>query len=98
MKIYKHNPLYLIQLTFRRGTEHVIYLTLCETDISLTLALLTDLFKPGTKTDKLHRKTRIEIRERIGGKNGKFKAHSFYGDSVDKTRRKLINYINKTNQ
>lgn len=95
MKIYKHTPQYLIQLTFRRGDEHVINLTLCETDMSLTKMLLQDLFPPGTKTDKAHLKTRIEIRERIGGKNGKYTAHSFYGDSAAKSRRKLINHLNQ---
>lgn len=93
MKIYKHQPQYLIQLTFRRGNEQVIHLTLCETDIPLTKALLNDLFPPGIKKDKAHLKTRIEIRERIGGKNGKYTAHSFYGDSSTKTRRKLINHL-----
>lgn len=95
MKIYKHQPQYLIQLTFRRGKEHVIHLTLCETDVSLTKALIQDLFQPGIKQDRMHLKTRIEIRERLGGKNGKFMAHSFYGESAAKTRRKLINYLNQ---
>lgn len=94
MKIYKHTPKYLIQLTFRRGNEHVINLTLCDTDISLTKGLLQDLFQPGTKKDRAHLKTRIEIRERVGGKNGKYTAHSFYGESAAKTRRTLINYLN----
>lgn len=94
MKIYKHKPQYLIQLTFRRADEHVIHLTLCETDISLVKALLHDIFQPGFKKDKSHKKTRIEIRERIGGKNGRYTAVSFYGESAAKTRRTLINYIN----
>jgi hypothetical protein len=94
MKIYKHQPLYLIQLTFRRGKEHVLNLTLCGTDISLTKALMQDLFQPGVKKDKAHLKTRIEIRERLGGKNGKYTAHSFYGESAAKTRQTLINHLN----
>jgi len=96
MKIYKHKPQYLIQLTFRRGKENPVHLTLCETTPPLVKALLIDLFEPGIKKDKSHLKTRIEVRERLGGKNGKYTAHSFYGESPSKTRRELIDHINKT--
>jgi len=95
MKVYKHQPQYLIQLTFRRGKERVIHLTLCGTDMALTKAFLQDIFPYGYKKDKLHLKTRIEIRERLGGKNGKYTSWSFYGESAAVTRRKLINHISK---
>lgn len=96
MKIYNPEPLHLIQLTFRRGTEKVIYLTLCDTDIHSTKNMLEYLFTPieTTKKSKDHKKTRIEIRERIGGENGKYKAVSFYGESAAETKEILTKYIN----
>lgn len=95
MRIYKHQPLYLIQLAFRRGKEKVKYLTLCDTDINEVKELLTEMFPEAKRKEKTHKKTRIEIRERLGGTNGKYTAVSFYGESVIRTRRKLINYLTK---
>lgn len=98
MKIYIHQPLYLIQLSFKRDVEHIEYLTLHETTMELTKAMLEYLF-PNNKPqkNKPHKKTRIEIRERIGGKNGRYLAHSFYGESAVVTRAKVFEYVSKLN-
>lgn len=97
MKIYKHQPLYLIQLTFRWKGENPIHLTLCETTVALAKIMLESLFPNETKPKSKAYKTRIEIRERIGGKNGKFLAHSFYGYTPAEARAKVFEYVSLLN-
>lgn len=98
MKIYVHEPVYIIQLAFKRDNEKMAFLSLCDTTMELTKAMLESLFpKNSVRKDKAKNKTRIEIRERIGGKNGKYLAHSFYGDSPIKTRKIVFEYVSRLN-
>ncbi len=96
MKIYEQKPAYLVRIQINRIGDDAQYLTFCDTtpkeveDMCKALITGQDLspFEMG------HR-TRIDIRESWGAKNGKSKSLSFKGLDTKQTFDLIVKHINK---
>jgi hypothetical protein len=101
MKIYKHDYIFFIRLSFKRRGDKALYLPLVETTLDETEAMIKSALnevKTGLFEQQKGYTTTIEMREATGGKNGKYRQMSFKGLSPSETRSLLIEYINKLNQ
>lgn len=100
MKIYKHDYVFFVRLTFKRKNDKAEYLPLVETTLEETEAMLKNALNE-IKVSLLDQQkgltTTIEMREATGGKNGKYRAISFKGLSPKETKLLVINHINQLN-
>lgn len=94
MKIYKHDYIFFIRLTFKRRGDKNLYLPLVETSLDETIEMLQTAIR-STKIDPLAKcnTTTIEIREATGGVNGAYRQISFRGLSPEETRNIIIKHI-----
>lgn len=94
MKIYKHDYIFYIRLTFKRRGDKNLYLPLVETTLEETEKVIKEAIKTA-KIDPFAKcnTTTIEMREAQGGENGKYRQLSFKGLSPDETRQIVIRYI-----
>lgn len=91
MKIYQHKPIHLVRLTITKLNEETFYLNLCDTnqeEVIIKLKKIIDneklsVFQEGNRT-------RVDIRDCIGGKNGKCKSISFKGLTPKETNDLII--------
>jgi len=86
MKIYKPAPSFIIRVQIIRQGEDTQYINLCDTTQKEVVEHITKVIED----QKLSvfakgNRTRIDIRECLGGKNGKSKSISFKGLSTQKT-------------
>jgi hypothetical protein len=94
MKIYKHDYIFFIRLTFKRRGDKNLYLPLVETTLDKTEEMIRAAIR-GTAIDPLAKcnTTTIEMREATGGVNGAYRQLSFRGLSPEETKQAIINYI-----
>jgi hypothetical protein len=80
MKIYKHDYILYIRLTFRRKGDKNVYLPLVETTLDETEKMIKQALS-GLRINPLVKfiTTTIELREATGGKNGAYRQISFKG-------------------
>lgn len=99
MKIYKHDYIKFIRLTFKRKGDENLYLPLVETTLFEAEEMVRDVIRTA-KIDPLIKcfTTTIEIREATGGKNGAYRQISFKGLSPEETKTLIIDYINTLNK
>ena len=91
MKIYEPKPQRIIRVTISRKNEPSEYLNFIETDHKTVIDELDKFiysfnFSAENKDDR----TRLDIRECIGGTNGKSKSISFIGMSPKKIKEEII--------
>ena len=96
MKIYNPEPPILVRIQITRQLEQTYYLTLCET----TRKEVINFCKKIIKNQKLDpfiggKKTALNIRDAIGGKNLKSETISFYGLSTEETYNLIYNHLTK---
>lgn len=95
MRIYEHHPSHLVRIHITKINDTPQYLTFCET----TPIEVEDFIRSIIEAEKLspfhtgHR-TRIDIRESWGGKNGKSKSLSFKGLDTKSTLELILNNMN----
>ena len=94
MKIYNPQPENLIRLMITKSGEKTEYLTLCECDAPWVLEWLKMLFK-NTSPFVSGKRTTIQIREAIGGKNGKSMSIAFFGLSPIDVKNRIVNELPK---
>jgi hypothetical protein len=94
MKIYKHDYIFFIRLTFKRRGDKNLYLPLVETTLDKTEEMLRAAIR-GAKIDPLAKcnTTTIEMREATGGQNGAYRQISFKGLSPEEIKNIVIKYI-----
>lgn len=99
MKIYKHEPIFYIRLTFKRRRDKVLYLPLIETNLNEVETMLQAVIR-SAKIDPLERctTTTIEMREAQGGVNGAYRQISFKGLSPEEVRTLVIDHISNLNE
>jgi hypothetical protein len=99
MKIYKHDYIFFIRLTFKRRGNKNLYLPLIETNLNETEEMLQKAIR-SAKIDPLTKcnTTTVEMREATGGKNGAYRQISFKGLSPEDTKELVINYIDNLNK
>ena len=91
MKIYAPEPKDLIRLQICRQLEDTEYITLCECTIPEVIQHLSKLIeKQKIPVFVKGKKTSINIRNALGGKNGKSTSVSFYGLSPKETKELII--------
>jgi hypothetical protein len=94
MKIYEQKPTHLVRIQISKIGDNTQYLTFCET----TPPEVEEMCKSVIEAQKLSpfasgNKTRIDIRESWGGKNGKSKSISFRGLDTKTTLELIINHV-----
>ena len=98
MKIYEKNPLHLVRIQINKIGDTCQYLTFCETTPQEVEEMCKTVIEAQNISPFLMgQKTRIDIRESWGGKNGKSKSISFRGLDTKTTLNLIINHINKLN-
>lgn len=99
MKIYIHQPIFYIRLTFKRRGDKVLYLPLIETNLNEVEEMLQTVIR-SAKIDPLAKfnTTTIEMREATGGQNGAYRQISFKGLSPEEVRTLVIDHINSLNE
>jgi hypothetical protein len=95
MKIYKPTPTFIIRVQIIRQGEETQYINLCDT----TQNKVVDHITKTIENQKLSvfakgNSTKIDIRECLGGKNGKSKSISFKGLSPKETLDIITKSIN----
>ncbi len=95
MKIYRYEPIEFVRLQITSQNEETQYLTLTDTTIEevkqfCTKILETKNISPFTSG----KKTSINIRKAIGGKNGKSESISFRGLTPNETMALIVTAIN----
>lgn len=99
MKIYNPEPTFYIRLSFKRKNDDMAYVSIVESTLDEVYdelkKCLSNATVPAFQTGGY--KTTIEIREALGGQNGKYKAISFWGLSPEETKTLVINHINQLN-
>jgi hypothetical protein len=95
MKIYKPTPTFIIRVQIIRQGEETQYINLCDT----TQNKVVDHITKTIENQKLSvfakgNSTKIDIRECLGGKNGKSKSISFKGLSTKETLDIITKSIN----
>jgi hypothetical protein len=95
MKIYKHDYIFFVRLTFKRRGDKNLYLPLVETTLDETEDMLRSAIR-SAEIDPLAKcnTTTVEMREATGGVNGAYRQLSFKGLSPQETRNVIIDYIN----
>ncbi len=96
MKIYKHEPQHIVRLQILKTGEKGEFLNLIETNVeevkAMVVALITaqqvSPFAKGFRTS-------VNIRDAIGGKNGKSESISFRGLSPKQTHDLIVNHVSK---
>lgn len=93
--IYEQKPTHLVRIQINKIGDVSQYLTFCET----TPQEVEEMCKYVIEAQKLSpfaegNKTRIDIRESWGGKNGKSKSISFRGLDTKTTLELIINHVN----
>lgn len=98
MKIYKHDYIKFIRLTFKRKGDENLYLPLVETTLFEAEEMVRDVIRTA-KIDPLIKcfTTTIEIREATGGKNGSYTQVSFKGLSPQEIFDLITKHINQLN-
>lgn len=91
MKIYNPEPLRLIRISISKAKEKSMYINFIDTshkEVIDNLIKLVDSFNLSVllKGDRV----RLDIRECIGGKNGKSRSISFVGLTVAEVHEKII--------
>lgn len=91
MKLYEPKPQRIIRVTISRKDEPSEYLNFVETDHKTVIDELDKFicsfnFSAENKDDR----TRLDIRECLGGKNGVSKTVSFVGMSPKKIKEEII--------
>jgi hypothetical protein len=91
MKIYNPEPLKLIRVSISKANEKTQYINFKDTshkEVIDNLIKLIDSFNLSVlnKGDRV----RLDIRECLGGKNGKSKSISFIGLTVSELHEKII--------
>ena len=91
MKLYEPKPQRIIRVTISRKDETSEYLNFVETDHKTVIDELDKFicsfnFSAENKDDR----TRLDIRECIGGTNGKSKSISFVGMSAKKIKENIV--------
>lgn len=99
MRIYNPEPTFYIRLTFKRKGDKQAYVAITDSTLEEVYKELTSCLMKATVPAFQTRgyKTSIELREAIGGQNGKYKALSFWGLSPEQTKTLVINHINSLN-
>lgn len=98
MKIYEQIPTYLVRVQINKIGDERQYVTFCET----TPDEVEEMCKRVIEEQKLspfeggHR-TRIDIRECLGAKNGKSRSLSFRGLDTATTLKLILDDVNKQN-
>lgn len=98
MIIYEQKPTHLVRIQINKIGDVSQYLTFCET----TPQEVEEMCKVVIEAQKISPfasgpKTRIDMRESWGGKNGKSKSISFRGLDTNTTLELIINHVNKAN-
>lgn len=98
MKLYFYDPPKLVRLQIIKQGEETKYINLCETNMKEVEEYVKKVISsvPISPFSK-GRLTSINIREAIGGKNGKAKNISFKGLDTQSTYALLINHLNNKN-
>jgi len=99
MKIYSQSPNHVIRVAITRaGYKGAKYITLCEcTQIEVREMIMRLIREQNLDPFAKGFRTRIDIREAIGGENGKSISLSFVGLDVTETFDLIINEINSIN-
>lgn len=90
MKIYNHEPLYLIRLQITQQKQKTEYINLADTTLDEVKEWLIALIESKHISPFKKNKTSVNIREAIGGKNGKGFSISFRGLTPEETKKLII--------
>ena len=95
MKIYKPQPIDLVRLQIARKGEDTKYLTFCETTLAEAKEVIKNLIADNVKPNPFESKKRtsLNFREALGGKNGKGETISFFGLSTNETEVIILNHF-----
>lgn len=95
MKIYKPQPIDLVRLQIARKGEDTKYLTFCETTLAEAKEIIKNLIAYNVKPNPFESKKRtsLNFREALGGKNGKGETISFFGLSTNETEAIILNHL-----
>ena len=96
MKQYEHQPLHLVRCTISKIGDETFYINLCETTQDEAMEKLKEIID-GEKLSVFQdgNRTRIDVRDCIGGSNGKCKSISFKGLNPKQTYDLLTSKIPK---
>lgn len=94
MKIFNPSPIHIIRLTIIKKDCETFYINICDTNQNEVENYLKDLLDNQKLSIFLsgHR-TRIDIRDCIGGENGKSKSISFRGLSTQEVNNLILKDI-----
>ena len=91
MKLYEPKPQRIIRVTISRKDEHSEYINFIETDHKTVIDELDKFIRSfNLSAENKDDRTRLDIRECIGGKNGKSKSISFVGMSAKKIKENIV--------
>lgn len=94
MKLYVHTPIKFVRVVIGRQGEKSFYFTLIETTKE---AAKKELMKIAQKTGSVfaenNRRTRVDIRDAEGGKNGSSVSFSFYGQSPEEFYNSVMKHL-----
>jgi len=93
MKIYQYSPISFVRLQITQQKQPAEYLTLCDCSIDEVKETLTKLIERQNISPFEKVKTSINIREALGGKNGKSTSISFRGLTPKQTIDLITNHI-----
>ena len=94
MKIYEYAPISFIRIKISKIGEDDKYLSLVETNREEVEKMVIDIVKAQNVDPFSHGyRTKVDIREAVGSKNGKSKSLSFHGLSVEDTYNLIIAHI-----
>lgn len=95
MKLYTPKPKELVRLQIARKGEQTKYLTFCDTTLSEAKEVIKNLIADNVKLNPFESKKRtsLNFREALGGKNGKGETISFFGLSTNETEVIILNHF-----
>jgi len=93
MKIHEPIPENVIRLMITKSGEKTEYLTLSDCTQTEAINWLKELFG-NLSPFVVHKRTTIQVREAIGGANGKCRSIAFFGLNPDQVKHYIIEDLN----
>ncbi len=94
MKIYDPKPIKFIRLEISKIGEETFYIPLIETDKEEVKKMLEEIILQQQISPFVGgKKTKICVREALGGVNGKSESVSFYGIGTEKINNLIVSYL-----
>lgn len=93
MKLYNREPLYLIRLQITQQKQKTEYVNLSDTTLDEVKEWIISLIEAQHISPFEKNKTSVNIREAVGGKNGKGFNISFRGLTPEETKKLIIDSL-----